>query len=79
MGTFQVDHAAHSRHDARKELGAVFHELRFEEISRADPKVEFSRKELDEARHDVEMGVELYLTRAVDDQVIVVKVAQRIM
>lgn len=61
MGHFQIDHRAHRAQDACEIFRLVVHELRLEQVGRAESKVERVLEHGDEAGHDGEMGVELDL------------------
>jgi hypothetical protein len=61
MTTLERDHAAHRAHHARKELGLVLHELRFEQVGRAETHVAAGLEEGGESREEGDMGVELDL------------------
>ena len=75
MRHLKVDHSAHRTQHARKVLGLVIHELRFEQVAGAYSEVELLGEDVDDARHDWEVCVELDLPWTVDDDVVVVVLA----
>lgn len=62
MRALQADHATHSTHDSREELGFVLHELRFEDVGGANADVASLLEEGGETRKERDVGVEFDLT-----------------
>ena len=69
-------HAAHSGQDTGKVLCLVLHKLRFDEVHCRRAEVEPCLEELGELREQRNVRVQLNLARAVDDEVLVLVVAQ---